>query len=85
MFSKWAREYSPPRTCTKMAWFHMNMRFIHSNHTGTTPLPVQTGFGLGLKLIRKIVTRFDWALQEQQRDSVLHMTVVFESGEAGGG
>jgi len=44
----------------------------------------QTGFGLGLKLIRKIVTRFDWALQEQQRDSVLHMTVVFESGEAGG-
>ena len=46
----------------------------------------QTGFGLGLKLIRKIVTRFDWALQEQQRDSVLHMTVVFESdGNAGGG
>ncbi len=37
----------------------------------------QTGFGLGLKLIRKIVDRFGWQLTEQEVDSTMSMTVVF--------
>ncbi len=37
----------------------------------------QTGFGLGLKLIRRIVSRFSWELTEQEKDSTKQMTVVF--------
>ena len=39
----------------------------------------QTGFGLGLKLIRKIVNRFNWQLVEKKEASTMKMTVVFAS------
>ena len=37
----------------------------------------QTGFGLGLKLIRKIADRFNWQLIEQEFDSKMIMTIIF--------
>ncbi|WP_271270620.1 sensor histidine kinase [Aliamphritea hakodatensis] len=37
----------------------------------------QTGFGLGLKLIRQLVSRFNWALTEQEEDASKQMTVIF--------
>lgn len=37
----------------------------------------QAGFGLGLKLIRRIVDRFDWILIEKEKDSTKQMTVLF--------
>lgn len=37
----------------------------------------QTGFGLGLKLIRRIVGQFDWQLTEQAVDSTMNIKVVF--------
>lgn len=37
-----------------------------------------TGFGLGLKLTRKIVERFNWHLEEQQQHSTMDMTVTFD-------
>ncbi|WP_315980072.1 HAMP domain-containing sensor histidine kinase [Aliamphritea spongicola] len=36
-----------------------------------------TGFGLGLKLIRRLVSRFNWALTEQEKDATKQMTVIF--------
>lgn len=41
----------------------------------------QTGFGLGLKLIRKLVNRFHWELIEEEADSTLSITVLFNQSE----
>jgi len=38
----------------------------------------QTGFGLGLKLIKKLVERFNWQLIEEERDARMHMSLVFD-------
>ncbi len=37
----------------------------------------QTGFGLGLKLIKKLVKRFNWQLIEQEINSTMKITVIF--------
>lgn len=43
----------------------------------------QAGFGLGLKLIRRIVGRFNWYLVEQEKDSTKQMTVFFSDNAPG--